>query len=337
MIADHKAAPTRVVRASVIVPAYNAEQTVGRAIESALAQTEARCEVLVIDDASSDATVAVATEYAERDDRVRVLCNSVNRGPAGARNHGICEARGEWIALLDADDSFAPHRIETLLQLGELHAADIVADNILLCPLDGSGPCQPMLSAKDLPESKWLTTAAFIAGNVGSRWTPRVSFGFFQPVIRRDFVQRHDLRYDERNRFGEDFMFYTACLLRGARWWLMPEPMYHYSIRDGSLTDVQSAADLLRIRSMEDRLLHGEPLVAADAALLRAIRSHKALIDRFYYYRAFTDAVKARAGRRALELLFESPRGLWHIMFEGMLRAPTIGMKALRGGYHRGV
>lgn len=325
----------REIRASVVVPAYNAERTIGRAIESALAQTEQRCEVLVIDDASSDGTLAVASQYAERDPRVLVLHNLVNRGPAGSRNRGLSAARGEWIALLDADDTFALHRIETLLRQGEFHKADIVADNLLLCPEENVNARQPMLSNRELPAAKWLTTAAFIAGNVGSRWAPRVSFGFLQPVIRRDFLRNHNLRYDEENRFGEDFMLYTACLLRGARWWLMPEPMYHYSIREGSLTDVQSAADLQRIRSMEDRLLRSEPLVASDATLMHALRAHKALIDRFYYYRAFTDAVKARAGSRALALLFESASGFRHIMWESLLRAPMITRKALRGGYRR--
>ena len=52
---------------------------------------------------------------------------------------------------------------------------------------------------------------------------------------------------------------------------------------------------------LEEQLLRDEPLVASDASLVRALRSHKAVIDRFYYYRAFTDAVKARAGSRALQ------------------------------------
>jgi hypothetical protein len=99
---------------------------------------------------------------------------------------------------------------------------------------------------------------------------------------------------------------------------------------------VQSAADLLRIRSMEEQLLRDEPLVASDPGLVRALRSHKALIDRFYYYRAFTDAVKQRAGSRAVGLLFGSPSGFRHIALESLLRAPTITMKALRGGYRSG-
>ena len=163
----------REIRASIVVPAYNAERTIARAIESALAQTEQRCEILVIDDASSDTTLAIASEYAERDARVRVLHNLVNRGPAGSRNRGLSAAGGEWIALLDADDAFAPHRIETLLRQGELRSADIVADNLLLCPEGDVSARQPMLSSRDLPAAKWLTTAAFIAGNIGSRWTPR--------------------------------------------------------------------------------------------------------------------------------------------------------------------
>jgi glycosyltransferase involved in cell wall biosynthesis len=321
------------IRVSVIMPAYNAEQTVSRAIESALAQTEPRCEVLVIDDASSDATADIVARIAEQDGRVRLLRNTTNRGPACSRNHGLAVARGDWIALLDADDTFAPHRIATLIALGALHGADIVADNLLLCPEDNPTRCELMLSARALPTGKWLTAAAFIAGNIGSRWSPRVSYGFLKPVIRRDFLQSHVLCYEERNRFGEDFLLYVACLLRGARWWLTPEAMYHYSVRLGSSTDVQSAADLLRIRSVEEQLLRDEPLIASDSSLVRALRSHKAVIDRFYYYRAFTDAVKARAGSRALQLLFESTSGFRYIVLESALRAPTITMKALRGGY----
>ena len=71
------------------MPAYNAEQTVARAIESALAQTEPRCEVLVIDDASSDATADIVARIAEQDRRVHLLHNPTNRGPAGARNAAL--------------------------------------------------------------------------------------------------------------------------------------------------------------------------------------------------------------------------------------------------------
>ena len=78
---------------------------------------------------------------AEQDRRVHLLHNPTNRGPAGERNDGLAVARADWIALLDADDTFAPHRVATLVALGELHNAEIVVDNLLLCPEDNPAQC----------------------------------------------------------------------------------------------------------------------------------------------------------------------------------------------------
>ena len=320
------------IRVSIVVPAYNAESFIAGTLASALAQTERRLEVVVIDDCSSDATARIVESVAARDRRVRLLRNSENAGPAASRNRGLASARGEWIALLDADDNFEPRRIESLLSLGEKQDADLVADNLLLCPDDASAPGEPMLSAGTLPGARWLSAAEFVAGNIGSRHTPRVSYGFLQPLMRRRFLQLHGLRYDERNRFGEDFMLYLACLVNGARWWLTPEAMYRYRVRSGTLTDVQSAADLHRIRVMEDRLLREDPLVASDPALANALRRHKQKIDRFYYYRAFTDAVKQGAHRRALRLLLQNASTFRHIVLESMTQAPRLTRKVLRGG-----
>ncbi|HEY1933679.1 MAG TPA: glycosyltransferase family 2 protein [Acetobacteraceae bacterium] len=321
------------IRVSVVMPAYNAAPFITAALASALRQSEHRLEVLVIDDCSRDATPHFVQNIAARDRRVRLLRNPVNRGPAASRNRGLAEARGEWIALLDADDGFAPRRLETLMSLGEQRNADLVADNLLLCPDDALAANEPMLSDAVLDAPRWLSPAEFVEGNIGSRYTPRISYGFLQPLMRRRFLRAHGLRYDERNRFGEDFMLYLACLLRGARWWLMPEAMYRYRVRSGTLTDVQSAADLQRIRSLEDRLLREDPLVASDAALADALRRHKTKIDRFYYYRAFTDAVKAGYGATALRTLLQSGSGFRHIVLESMTQTPRLTRKVL---YHAG-
>lgn len=318
-------------KVSIIMPAYNAAAFIADSLEAALQQTEHRLEVLVIDDCSADGTAEIVARIAARDRRVRLLRNSSNRGPAGSRNRGLESARGEWIALLDADDGFARERIATLLALGESREADIVADNILLCPEDASAPNEPMLSPAMLPAAHWMSAAEFVTGNIGSRHTPRISYGFLQPLMRRSFLRRHALRYDERNRFGEDFMLYLACLMRGARWWLTPEVMYRYRIRSGTLTDVQSAADLARIRAMEDSLLRRDPMVAADQGLARALRLHKKKIERFYYYRSFTDAVKVGANRRALQLLLQSPSGFRHIVMESLVQTPRLTRKVLSG------
>jgi glycosyltransferase involved in cell wall biosynthesis len=96
---------------SVILPVFNGEEFLGDAIESALMQTYRNIEILIIDDGSTDRSRMIADTYAARDARVRVIAQP-NSGVARARNRGISAARGEFIAPLDADDLWAPTKIE---------------------------------------------------------------------------------------------------------------------------------------------------------------------------------------------------------------------------------
>ncbi len=321
-------------RVSVLIPAYNAERYIEHAIESALGQTAPDLEVTVVDDASSDATAAIVSRLAERDRRVQLLRLPVNRGPSAARNLALSHVRGTWVALLDADDSFAPHRLATLVTLGEENHAEMVSDNLLLCAENRGTPPTPLIPYAAWPAPRRLSAAEFVARNIAGRRNPRRSYGFMAPIFRRAFLERYQLRYDERNRFGEDFMFYVSCLVRRARWWVTPEAMYHYTVRSGSLTEVQSAGDLLRIRNFESNLLDSNPMVRAEPALADALRRHKSMIDRCYYYRAFTDAVKAGKIGQARRLLFETPSGFRHIVQESLVQIPVIVAKAWGGGYH---
>lgn len=102
---------------SVIMPAYNAQRTVGEAIESVLRQTFGDFELIVIDDGSTDGTADVIEGYAA-DPRIRFLKNPRNSGVSATRNYGIREAVGEWIAFLDSDDLWREDKLE--LQLGLL-------------------------------------------------------------------------------------------------------------------------------------------------------------------------------------------------------------------------
>lgn len=101
-------------RVSVVIPSYNYGAFVAETVESALAQTVRPHEVIVVDDGSTDDTRARLAPYA---DRVRYV-HQANRGLSAARNHGIAEATGDWIALLDADDLWHPEK--TALQLRAL-------------------------------------------------------------------------------------------------------------------------------------------------------------------------------------------------------------------------
>src|SRR2546425_273412 len=102
-------------RGSVITPGHEAEGHVAEAIASVISQTYSDWEMIVVDDASTDGTSAVAESV--EDQRVRVLRSEHNRGPAAARNLALAAARGELVAFLDADDRLLPRYLETMVAL----------------------------------------------------------------------------------------------------------------------------------------------------------------------------------------------------------------------------
>jgi glycosyltransferase involved in cell wall biosynthesis len=102
---------------SVVIPAYNAQAVIGRAVESVLSQTIPPSEILVIDDGSTDCTGRAVAQYG---DKVRYIRQD-NAGASAARNRGIQEARGWWIAFLDADDQWLPNRLQRQAELLTRH------------------------------------------------------------------------------------------------------------------------------------------------------------------------------------------------------------------------
>ncbi|MEH3067206.1 MAG: glycosyltransferase [Aeromicrobium erythreum] len=96
---------------SIVMPAFNAERYIADAIRSALSQTYTALELIIVDDKSSDRTVQVAREFSS-DPRLRVIEQPTNLGPAQARNRALREARGRYIALLDADDVWEETKIQ---------------------------------------------------------------------------------------------------------------------------------------------------------------------------------------------------------------------------------
>jgi len=100
---------------SVIIPAYNAEDFIGRTLKSVLSQTYKNIEVLVVDDGSLDRTTEIIEPFAEKDHRV-ILLKQLNAGVAAARNLAIEKSKGEYIAPIDADDIWYPQKLEKQVQ-----------------------------------------------------------------------------------------------------------------------------------------------------------------------------------------------------------------------------
>ncbi len=141
---------------SVVVPAYNAERTIGRALDSACAQTyRGICEIIVVDDGSTDATA----EIVQRDFPGVTLLRQANQGSAVARNRGVAVARGDYIAFLDSDDEWLPEKTEAQMACFTDHeglvmtladAISVVRGRQKLEKETGKGPLVEPLNFRDV-------------------------------------------------------------------------------------------------------------------------------------------------------------------------------------------
>jgi glycosyltransferase involved in cell wall biosynthesis len=112
---------------SVVLPAWNAQATVGRTIVSVFAQTARPGELIVVDDGSTDATADAVAALARAAPMPVRLIRQPNGGAGSARNRGVAEARGAWVALIDADDEYLPEAIERLAALADAAPGAAVA------------------------------------------------------------------------------------------------------------------------------------------------------------------------------------------------------------------
>ena len=100
-------------RFSIVVPAFNASESIGRSIEMLQQQTFGDFELIIVDDGSTDGTFSAAQSFAAGDERIRCL-RQQNAGAASARNNGMRYAQGEYILFLDSDDLYKPSLLECL-------------------------------------------------------------------------------------------------------------------------------------------------------------------------------------------------------------------------------
>ena len=181
---------------SVVMPVYNVQAFVGQAVESILRQTFAQFELLIIDDCSTDGTVDIVEKF--KDERIVVIKKSQNTGLVASLNIGLEKARGEFIARMDGDDISDALRLEK--QLAYLHQH---------------------------PDIDICGTAYRLIGSEGEVYFPathdEIKFymldfcpmGHPTVIMRKSFITRHQLKYDEAFTGAEDYELWTRCIWLG--------------------------------------------------------------------------------------------------------------------------
>ncbi|RFZ87425.1 glycosyltransferase family 2 protein [Shinella sp. WSJ-2] len=289
---------------SVVIAAYNAAETIERAIRSALAQQGVIVEVIVADDCSTDATRATVATLG--DPAVRLVALERNRGPGGARNAGFTAACGRWIAVLDADDTMQPDRLCRMISAAERDDAALAVDNLFV--LDTDGRIDTMFPDDLLACTPQITLADFIDSNRIFRSTH--NFGYMKPVFRRAFLEDNDLLYDEALRIGEDYLLFAGALAAGGRCVVTPVPGYVYHIREGSISRVLHLHHVEAMLAGDRRFLARFPLTGEAAA---AQRRRTRNLQETRAFLALVQHLKNRSFGHALKVALGDPVALRHL------------------------
>ncbi len=146
-------------KVSIITPLYNGERFIAQTIESVLAQTYTDWEMLIVNDGSTDNGHKIALSYAEKDERIKVF-SQPNAGSAAARNNGIKNAKGRYIALLDADDLWEPWFLKQQLKLMDEKHCQLVYGAHKRINADNEEVLQPFIPPKRVTYKDMLRTCS---------------------------------------------------------------------------------------------------------------------------------------------------------------------------------
>jgi CDP-glycerol glycerophosphotransferase len=230
-----------VPRISVIVPIYNVEPYLDECLLSIAAQTVSDLEVVIVDDGATDGSAAIAERHAERDPRLRLVRQS-NHGLGHARNAGVRNATGEFLAFVDSDDRLPPDGLELLLGALERTGSDFATGNVLRFTSARTWPA-PFLRKTFLRRR---------ARTHVSRFSWLLSDRMAQNKLwRRSFWDRHALRFPE-GVLHEDIPVVVPAHFQARSVDVVSRPVYLYRMReDGELSITQRRAEP---RTLRDRI-----------------------------------------------------------------------------------
>lgn len=211
-------------KVTVIVPAYNAEKTIEKCVDSIFAQSYQNMEIIIVDDGSTDKTPEICQRY-EIGSRVKYFWQE-NSGVSAARNKGLELASGQKIIFCDSDDWLPKHAVESLMYNSE--NVDLVVSGIEKADKDGL--------KKYIPKERYITTREDIV-------TSLINCSYFMPIIVAKLFDAQIIRGDNKNdvqfstqSYGEDTIFMYEYLLRTKHIRFVDVVTYHINEVQGSLS-----------------------------------------------------------------------------------------------------
>ena len=207
---------------SVIIPIYNVRRFIERGLNNVFSQSCQDFEILPSDDGSTDGSYEECQAWALKDSRIRVL-HQENKGAGAARNHGIEEARGEFIYFFDIDDEIYPHLLEYCVRTINEKEVDFICF--------GYENVETTYNSKvivDFPETH-ITSNSDLRDLYVDQFVMKVNGFPWNKFYRKSFLDEHNLRYEDQ-RIQQDEVFNLKCYQCLERAYLSPEVLYTYYV-----------------------------------------------------------------------------------------------------------
>lgn len=297
-------------KVAIIIPLFNDEANIARALESAIAQHEpdgVQFEIVVVDDCSCDSGPEIVEDYARRFAKVKFVRMTQNGGPAAARNRALLETDAGWFTPFDSDDIMLPERVGRLFEKARQAGLDLIADNLLISSTNAPETVVRHLWPQKPPGDISLSTEFFVNRSYAAE-IERSELGYLKPLIRRSAVLKGAEPYQADLRFGEDFELYARLLADGAKAVLTDPEGYLFIVREGSASHQQGAGDHRKLALMGRNFLKRPGLAPAER---QAFAGFTRYCEREWAAWTAIEAVRARQPLKLLSAFTISlPAGL---------------------------
>ncbi|MCH3919252.1 MAG: glycosyltransferase family 2 protein [Sphaerochaeta sp.] len=215
---------------SIIIPFYNVEQYFNKCIESIHNQSFQEFEAILVDDGSSDSSLAIARNWESKDTRFHVIVQN-NQGVSAARNKGISKAKGDYICFIDADDCVEANYLEEL----SAYAGETV---LPVCNFSYNMGKGVLLTSWSLQQIEFNQNIAhsFICGSLGQN----ISCSSCNKIFNLSVIQKKHISFPDDISLGEDVLFVLDYLSYCHSIRFIPKTLYHYRLRKESATHARN-------------------------------------------------------------------------------------------------
>ncbi len=211
---------------SIVIPVYNVEPYLKKCLDSVCYQTLKEVEIICVNDASTDNSLAIVKEYAKNDDRIKIIDFKKNQGVSIARNKGIDIAQGEYIGFMDADDYVDLDFYEKLYNIAKSENSDIAKAMRFEIDILGQKKLQELNSQISLNKF-----------NFTYQWTTA--------IYKNELIQSNKIRFPSNLQHTEDIVFLTHCLIKANKVALINDTNYYYCRHANSLNSEEKKQEHL--------------------------------------------------------------------------------------------